>query len=299
MPRSFVTLDVFTDTPFTGNPLAVVLRGEGLSGSDMQTIAREFNLSETTFVLPPEDPKNTAKVRIFTPNSELPFAGHPTIGTAVALALQEKEGSDDFQMEIRLEENAGLVPVKITAKPGFAPHGVFSAPVMPSQLGDAPDTGLISAALGLDDAEIGFANHVPGLFSAGVAFLFIPVKDLDSLARAHVVQPAWDHMMRGLNILSAYIYSAGGEADFQSRLFAPGEGISEDPATGAAAATFPGQIMACEALGDGRYSWKIAQGVEMGRPSRIVIEASISKGEYTSVQVGGQATIIQRGEISI
>jgi len=301
MSRRFVTLDVFTQTPLTGNPLAVVVDCDHLTDQRMQAIGREFNLSETTFVFPPADPKNTAEVRIFTPECELPFAGHPTIGTAIILAMREHEGEEEFTTEVRLEEKVGLVPVTVTVKPGEAPHGVFSSPVMPRAAGDPPSDELIADALGLVSSDIGFDAHLPGIFNAGLNFLFVPVHDLAALKRASVVMPGWHNMLEGLNVHSAYIYTKGGDSgvDFQSRLFAPDEGILEDPATGSAAATFPGQILVNELLGDGDYHWKIAQGIEIGRPSRIDVEARIRDGIFEYIRVGGHARIVQRGTIHV
>ncbi|MGI9462321.1 MAG: PhzF family phenazine biosynthesis protein, partial [Aestuariivirgaceae bacterium] len=232
MALPFHTLDVFTNKRFAGNPLAVVLDAGGLNDRHMQSAAREFNLSETVFVLPPDDPVNTAKVRIFMPTGELPFAGHPTIGTAVLLAsLSSTELS-----EIRLEERVGLVPVSIAVVNGHW-HGTLTGAVMPSPVGIAVDDNAMAAAIGLRPEEIGFEGHRPGMFDAGVPYLFIPVRDLQALGNTRVVEPHWSRMTAACGTDGAYIYTAGnGDVNWRARLYAPEAGIPEDPATGSAVA---------------------------------------------------------------
>ncbi len=293
MPRRFLTLDVFTDTKFAGNPLAVVLDGGGLSDVEMQTIAREFNLSETTFVLPPEDPENTARVRIFTPASELPFAGHPTIGTAIALAVERSLGPD-----LRLEENVGVVPVKVTLTAGGG-GAVFKSPLLSEPAGKAPATERIAEALGIDAAEIGFDGHTPGIFSAGFPVLFVPVRDLQVLGSAYPNMAVWQSMLDGCGGRLAYLYTAGNDGyDLRARCFAPSDGVMEDPATGSAVATLPGQLLANEAYGDGARGLAIGQGIEMGRESRIDLGFTTTGAALSEVRIGGSAVFVQRGELS-
>ncbi len=183
----FHTLDVFTNTPFAGNPLAVVLDAGALSTAQMQTIAREFNLSETIFVLPPRDPAHTARVRIFFPTAEIPFAGHPTIGCAILLA-ETAHPTGDFATTITLEEEAGLVPVAVSRQ-GTRITAELTAPVVPYPVGETPDTALLAAAIGLTVDEIG--PHRPGTFEGGPRFLYIPLRSLDALARARPCEPHW------------------------------------------------------------------------------------------------------------
>jgi trans-2,3-dihydro-3-hydroxyanthranilate isomerase len=299
MKLRFHTLDVFTRETFSGNGLAVVLDADGLNDQQMQNIAREFNLSETIFVQEPDDKAHSAKVRIFMPGGELPFAGHPTIGCAVLLAsLKHKEGCS-FETDIILEEKAGVVPVRVS-RIGGVPRASFIAPRLPERVGKAPADATIAQALGIAEGQVGFARHRPQVFAAVNRFMFVPVKDLEALARARVQEPHWSEMMREAGTFSAYIYTAGGvlsDTSFRARLYAPSEGIPEDPATGSAAATFPGQIHFHESLADGRHRWQIEQGYEMGRPSQIGVEAEIADGLIQQVRVAGQAVRISEGTI--
>lgn len=292
MPRQFATLDVFTDEKFCGNPLAVVHDGSGLSDAQMQQIAREFNLSETTFVLPAKDSANTANVRIFTPAAELPFAGHPTIGTAIALATEQ--GGD---ASLVLEEKVGLVPVEVELSSAGG-RAEFSSPLLSEAAGEAPDNDHISRALGLILDEIGFDEQVPGVYSAGFPILFVPVRDADALDRAYPNMADWAALMAGSGARGAYVYTRGNTADeVKSRYFAPGDGIMEDPATGGAAATLPGQLIAGENYSDGTHKVAVLQGVKMGRPSHIDLSFDIDGGALKSVRIGGSAVFIQRGEL--
>jgi trans-2,3-dihydro-3-hydroxyanthranilate isomerase len=296
MKLHYHILDVFTDTAFTGNGLAVVLAADALSDEQMQSIAREFNLSETIFVHEPEDAAHTAKVRIFMPRGELPFAGHPTIGCAVLLASLKYKGGCSFETDILLEERAGLVPVRVR-RIGGVPKGILTAPKLPKKSRDAPSPKSIAMGIGLEEKEIGFGSHTPGVIDAGSPILFVPVEGLSALANARVIEPHWSEMLRQASTFAAYIYAPAGEGgnSFRARLYAPAEGIAEDPATGMAAAALPGQIHHCENLADGEYRWQIAQGVEMGRPSSLTSEAEIKNGRIEVVRVGGQAVSIAQG----
>lgn len=302
MRYPFDTLDVFTTERFGGNPLAVVRQAEGIDEGLLQTIAREFNLSETTFVVPPSDPANTAAVRIFTPGAELPFAGHPTIGTAIVLAEELEGDADTSQRTIRFEERIGLVEVRVRKQAGEAAFAELSAAVIPERNRDAPGVREIAAALSLSEADIAEARHVPGDHIAGNAFLFVPVRDLDAVARAHVDRAAWTALASGKGWVGAFVYAPGGEspdASFRARMFGPDVGIEEDPATGSAAAIFPGQIHDCENLSDGTHEWLVEQGYDMGRPSRIFVEADVAGGALQSIRVGGHAVRVSCGQISI
>lgn len=302
MKYRFCTLDVFTDTQFGGNPLAVLPDAKGLDGDRMQRIAREFNLSETTFVLPPENPANTAKVRIFTPGAELPFAGHPTVGTAIVLAEMAEDGAKAFEREVRLEEKVGLLVVDVSKQAYVPAFAMFTNAVLPSVNRDAPANQTIARALSIDEDVIGIAGHRPGDHVAGNAFLFVPVKDMDALAQAEIDSVAWKELSAGQGWVGVFVYTLGGESPdthYRARMFGPDFGVPEDPATGSAAATFPGQILACEDLADGTHKWLVEQGYEMGRPSRIQIEADVAMGTLTAVRVGGQAVHMSEGEIDI
>ena len=297
MPRRFVTLDVFTEHRFAGNPLAVVLEAEGLDGEAMQRITREFNLSETVFVLPPEDARHRARLRIFTPARELPFAGHPTVGTAVLLGLRDGTRAD--AQAYGLEEGIGTIACVVETAGEDRGTARFRLPRLPEVLEDGPDPVSAAWALGLDPAEIGFDRHVPSRHSAGVPFDFVPVNSLAGVGRAKPAGEAFVQAFGG-NHPACLVYSretteAGHH--FHARVFAPGMGIAEDPATGAAAAAFAGALMQCEPMGEGEHAFVIEQGYEMGRPSLIALQLVIREGALASAEIGGSAVLVSEGEI--
>ena len=302
MPRRFHTLDVFTDRKTAGNPLAVVHDCDGLDGAAMQAIAREFNLSETVFVLPPEDPINTARIRIFTPGSELPFAGHPTVGTGVLLALlRAPEHVKGSGVVIALEEGIGLVKVEVSQRPGRAARGVFALPRLPF-LPDAPprDPALAARALGLSPDDIGFEGHAVGNASAGVPYTMVPLRSLDAMARAKsMATPDFDAAFGGTAHPCCYLYTRVGERRWRTRMFGPTLGVAEDPATGSAAAAFAGTLMAFETVSNGEIQHVLEQGVEMGRPSEIVLTLDVADGALASATIGGGAVIVSQGEIDL
>lgn len=296
--RRFSTLDVFTATPLAGNPLAVVLDADGLDGARMQAIAREFNLSETVFVLPPRDVAHAAKVRIFTPGRELPFAGHPTIGTACLIAhLRSPERLADG-VAIVLEEEVGDVACRVR-RDRDALAATFDLPRLPARLGDPPPSAAdLAAALGLDEREIGFDGHEPSLFSAGSPFLFVPIRSLGAIARA---RPS-DALFAGKDGPSAFLYTREvvepGSA-FHARMFGGAWGVPEDPATGSAAAAFAGVALAFDRPPDGERALTLEQGFEMGRPSRITLRLTVDRGTLRNASVGGSAVIVSTGELAL
>lgn len=297
MTRRFVTLDVFTTTPHAGNPLAVVLDSDGLDTAAMQAIAREFNLSETVFVSAAADPAHRAALRIFTPSRELPFAGHPTVGTAVLLALRDAAEGRGPEL-IVLEEQVGLVPCAVSVTGPRVGHAVFTLPRLPVQLEPAAALPLLAGALGLDRREIGFDRHVPSVVSAGVGFTFVPVSSLEALAGVRLDTTLWAQAIRPADQPNAFVYCrrthhAG--HDFHARMFAPAMGVREDPATGAAVAAFAGVIMRFEQPGDGEHRFTIEQGYEMGRPSQITLELAVADGALVSARIGGSAVMISEG----
>jgi trans-2,3-dihydro-3-hydroxyanthranilate isomerase len=301
MKYTFHTCDVFTNVRFGGNPLAVVLGADDLSAEQMQIVAKEFNLSETVFVLAPKDRANTARVRIFTPKNELPFAGHPTVGTACLLArLSQSEG--DFNIDIKLEENAGLVPVKVKSFDGKI-SAQFVAPGLPEVVTRDIDRRLVASALSIDGDEIGFDSHQPqAVSSGGNNFLFVPVKDRKVLSRVVASFPQFNEAEKAYKTMSCVIYTTDGvneATDYSVRMLAPGEGIAEDPATGSAAATFPGQLVAFETFDDGLIKWTVEQGVDMGRPSQLYVEADVAASALTEIRVGGEVVFVAHGEMEI
>ncbi|HUR43595.1 MAG TPA: PhzF family phenazine biosynthesis protein [Aestuariivirga sp.] len=302
MKLKFHTLDVFTNRKFGGNPLAVVLGADALQTQQMQTIAREFNLSETIFVMKPDNPANTAKVRIFFPAGEMSFAGHPTVGCAVFLAEQKYKPGCSFETEIRLEELAGLVPVKVS-RAGEASRAMFTAPVVPFAVDlPLPSIDEVARALSLDPADIGFDRHKPGLHQGGPRCLHVPVKTRAALERSRAIEPHWSAMIGRLGVDMSYLYTRGGDhpkTAFRARMYAPTAGIPEDPATGSATALFAAQLLSAEALADGKHSWEIEQGYEMGRPSDLHLEVDVKGGKLTASRVAGQAVQVMEGVLEI
>lgn len=299
MRLPFHTLDVFTQTQFGGNPLAVVLGADALEPARMQQVAREFNLSETVFVLSPRNPGHTARVRIFTPQGELPFAGHPTVGTAILLAQQRLGPSGGTGSSIIvLEEEIGIVRIGVRLAPEAPAFAEFDAPRLPEDLGAAPAYEDIASAVGLIPSEVGFENHRPSRFSAGVPFPMIPVRSLEAIRRARPVAGSWERAFPVDG--AAYFYCRETErapAAFHARMFAPGHGIAEDPATGAAAAAFAGVVARFDAPPAGEHRYLIEQGFEMGRPSHIHLSLGIEGGRLGSVRIGGHGVRVTDGEI--
>ncbi len=289
---AYETFDVFTDRKFAGNPLAVVMDARGLSTADMQTITREFNYAETTFVLPPEDAQNTARVRIFTLGYEMPFAGHPTVGTAVAIARAHR-----LDGPLRLELNAGVFDVAVD-RSGDVATAEFLNPNLPKETGGAPDAALIEAALSLPAGVVDRGAHRVRRIGAGVSYFYARAP-LDAVRRAKLNSMAFEAIDFTATI-GVLLYAEGGEAadaTYHVRMFAPDAGIPEDPATGSAAAALPGQIALSQKLGDGAHRWVIEQGFEMGRPSRIHARLESKNGAIAAVRVGGGAVPVMKGQL--
>jgi trans-2,3-dihydro-3-hydroxyanthranilate isomerase len=299
MRLAFHVLDVFTSTRFQGNALAVVLDADGLDTKRMQMIAREFNLSETVFVLKPERPAHTARLRIFTPGAEMPFAGHPTVGTGALLAeLRSSDAHRSGEALVVLEEQIGLVRVGVRLRAGEAPFAEFDAPKLPQEVGTLPSDDTIAAAFGLRSAEIGFENHHPSRYSAGNAFAFVPVASLEAIAKAQVIPQHWGPMEGQ----GAFLYcrqTVHTTSSFHARMFAPQLGVAEDPATGSAAAAFAGVVHRFDALTDGLHKRLIEQGYEMGRPSLIELALGVEGGRLASARIGGHAVRVSEGTIEI
>ena len=288
----FETLDVFTGRKFAGNQLAVLLDARGLSTEDMLTITREFNYSETTFVLPPADPKNTARVRIFSIGYEMPFAGHPTVGTAIAIARARKSSG-----ELRLELNTGVFPVRVDLDRAV-PYAEFLNPNLPKETGAAPDAALIEEALSLPEGSIDRAAHRPRKVGAGANFYFAKAP-LAAVRQAKFNSAAFEAISFN-DTIGVLLYAEGGEAadaTYHVRMFAPGAGIPEDPATGGAAAALPGKIALSQQLSEGKHHWVIEQGFEMGRPSRIHASVEAAGGAVKSVRIGGEAVPVMKGQL--
>lgn len=301
MQLSFYTLDVFTTERFGGNPLCVVMDAKGLSSVLMQRIAREFNLSETVFVLPAENPAHSAKVRIFTPAAEIPFAGHPTVGTAVLLAeLTRFSDSGDQDALIVLEQPIGVVRVGVKRRGAQATFAEFDGPKLPEPLSGLPGADAIASALGLLPSEIGFENHKPSRYSAGLPYSFVPVRDLSVIARAAPNLVYWDRVFNERG--AAYVYcreTVHMSSAFHARMFDPGHGIPEDPATGSAAAAFAAVVHRFDQLTSGTRRVIIEQGFEMARPSLIALEMSVAQGALKAVRIGGHAVRVAEGQLAV
>ena len=290
--RRFHTLDVFTDRPLGGNPLAVVLDAEGLDGQRMQAIAREFNLSETVFVLAARDPVNSARIRIFTPSRELPFAGHPTVGTAALLAeLHAPEIVARQDLALVLEEEVGLVHCTAWRVKG-RPYASFVLPRLPEESGTPLADADLAAALSLAPGEIGFDGHRPALLTAGVPFTTVPLASPEAVDRARPDPARWPVDLR------TYLY-ARSAAGFHARMFAAGPGLYEDPATGSAAAAFAGVVMRFDTPPDGDHLIEIQQGVAMGRPSIIHLRLAVEGGALASASIGGGAVMVASGTLDL
>ena len=288
MRRRFATLDVFTDRRFAGNPLAVVLDAEELDAAAMQAIAREFNHPETVFVFAPADPAHRARVRIFTPARELPFAGHPTVGTAVLL------GARDGGRDLVLEEGIGAVRCTLESMRGGGGRARFTIPQLPTEAGATADVAAIAAALSLVPEDIGEGR--PARWSAGLPLTFVPIASLSAMARCRPDLARFDAAFGASG--AAYVFcnetpEAGHH--FHARMLAPGMGVPEDPATGSAAAAFAGVL--ARRLSDGTHTVTIEQGYEMGRPSLIHLTAEVAAGRLVSASIGGDAVIVTEGTI--
>jgi trans-2,3-dihydro-3-hydroxyanthranilate isomerase len=301
MRLQFETVDVFTSDQFSGNPLAVVLNAQGLSTEQMQAIAAEFNLAETTFVLPPKDAANTAEVRIFTPRFEMPFAGHPNVGTAFVLARAGSSyGKTIAGDQLMFEEKAGLVPIDILMDGPAVIGARLAAPNFLSVGADVP-AELVASACGLSIDDIKTGNHRPCIASCGAAFILAEVKTRGALASANARADIFHGEVTKYPVTSIMIYTQVEEdgIDIRARMFAPHHGIPEDPATGSANAALIGLLAKLQPEADLSLSKTIAQGVEMGRPSLLHAEARKQNGGVTDTFIGGRCVPVMSGVIEL
>ncbi|TQV80479.1 PhzF family phenazine biosynthesis protein [Denitrobaculum tricleocarpae] len=301
----YVVVDVFTEKQFGGNQLAVITDARGLETSQMQQIAAEFNFAETTFVLPPEDPANAAQVRIFTRAQEVPFAGHPNVGTAYVLARQADVFGARPGQAMRFEEKAGLVDVALIE----GKEGVRGAEITAPQelaVGNPIDPAAIAACIGLEPSEILLENHVPVSVSVGLPFYAAEVS-LASLAKTRAHFDAFSTAARSYGFVdlsgrfSAFVYARLGQgiARLQARMFAPLSGNFEDPATGSASAALGAYLATLDPQADGVIEIDIAQGVEMGRPSKIGLRVIKEGGRAVEVKISGHCVQIMQGLLRI
>ena len=297
MTYQFFICDVFTKHAFQGNQLAVIPEASGLNDEQMQQVAREFNFSETTFVFPPEQGQ-TKRVRIFTPTSEVLFAGHPNLGTAFTLYRNRYLGDVQPPLEVVFEEKAGLVPVTITNPDDGHPFFELRAPTSLS-LGAEISLESVSQALNLPSSAIRSDRHRPQLASVGLPFLMVELKDREALEK---VRPNLDTFQvlqaQGVAMTHLYVRSED-EFDLRTRMFAPLDGVTEDPATGSANCALAGLLAHLEEGVDRDYDWRIAQGAEMGRPSELRARASKQNGVVTTTWIGGNCVQVAEGTLQI
>ena len=299
---SFFTTDVFTKDQFGGNQLAVFPNAPDLSPKLMQDIAREFNFSETTFVSAPSDPKHTRRVRIFTPGGELAFAGHPTIGTAMVLASIGEIELTGNATQITLEEGVGPVPVTIRSTNGTPTFAQLSVAKLPEVGPPPPPARDLARAVGLDPSDIRTDGFVPEGGSCGTAFLFVPLRDRKALGRARVQGDEFEKVLGSYWTSKVFLFCDDPElpgSDYRARMFAPGVGVAEDPATGSACAALAGYLGTRDKRTDGTLRWIVEQGFEMGRPSILEVEADKRDGVITAARVGGSSVMVSRGEFFI
>lgn len=299
----FITADVFTSHPLEGNPLAVFPDARGMSDELMQRIARELNLSETAFVLPPDDAANTRCLRIFTPKTELDFAGHPTVGTAYVLAALGEIPLTGEETRIVFEENVGPVPVLIRSEGGRPVFTQLSVAKLPEQGPEPPDVADLAEMLSLGPADIltGGEDH-PQAFSCGNAFLYIPLRNRDAVRRARLRIDLWEDLLSEGWASKVYLIARDPElpgSHLRARMFSPAIGIGEDPATGAAVSALGGYMGTRVPDRDGTFQWVVEQGFEMKRPSLLHLEVDKKDGEIVAVRVGGSSVLVSEGTMEI
>jgi trans-2,3-dihydro-3-hydroxyanthranilate isomerase len=300
MELEFVTVDVFTDRQFGGNPLAVLLNAGSLSTAQMQSIAGEFNLSETTFVLPPNNPAHTAEVRIFTPKAELPFAGHPNVGTAFALAGRGGAYGHAVGDPFLFEEKAGLVALELLRDGASVVGARLTAPQLLSR-GDDVAADIVAAACSIAAADIETARHSPCVAGCGTPLIFAEIKTRGALQTAHPRPEIFAQHFPVDRVTGIHLYLRDGAEgiDIRARMFAPLHGVSEDPATGAANVALVGLLASLRSEPELSLQLRIAQGVEMGRSSLLEASAEKRGGEVTETRIGGRCVKMMVGTINI
>jgi len=320
VPLHYYTADVFTDRPFGGNQLAVFPNATDIPEELLLPITREFNFAEVTFVYPAADARHTRRVRIFTPGGEIPFAGHPTVGTAFVLFASGELRASCDELTVVLEEGVGPVPVRVGFAEGGGPAPVFaqlSVAKLPEFDTPAADEATLANVLSLDPADLVGGEYAPRTVSCGIPFLIVPVRTHDALRRARIRLDAWERALKGTSSSEIMVCvvdagradgsaaaagtSSGGarSPDVRARVFVPGFNIPEDPATGSAAACLGGYLARLAPSADGTLCWAIQQGVEMGRPSLLEVEVDQAGSRITAVRVGGASVLMGEGVLTI
>lgn len=300
MELTFHTLDVFTDRTFGGNPLGVFPDATHLPDDLMQSIAREMNLSETVFLGPPEG-TGDARVRIFTPGREVPFAGHPTVGSAIFVASLLDDAPAEGTRTLVLEENVGPVPVEVFFEEGDPVSARFTTAVLPEHRPSPLAGADLAAVVGLDEDDL-HPGLTPEMVSCGLPFYVVPVASLDAVRRAVLDVGRWQRLVAPLWAEHVYLIcmeAEGRGVDVHVRMFAPAVGVPEDPATGSAAAALGGYLSKVDGSEAGALRWTVEQGLEMGRPSLLQVEADRSGGTTTAVRVGGSAVFVSQGIMAV
>jgi trans-2,3-dihydro-3-hydroxyanthranilate isomerase len=301
----YFTADVFTSDRFGGNQLAVLPDARGLDTATMHAIAREFNYSETTFVLPPDEPSHARRVRIFAPGGEIPFAGHPTVGTAhVLFACGELAPPDDANGEARilLGENVGPVPVTVRFRDREPVFAELSVARLPERLPDPPSRAVLAEVLSLAPEDLLDGDWAPEALSCGLPFVYVPLRDRDAVRRTRLRLEAWERAFAGAAADMIMVFSRDPErpgSDVRARMFAPGANVAEDPATGSACAALAGYLAPRTPGRDGTLRWTVEQGFEMGRPSILYVEADTRDGTVTAVRVGGETVMVCEGTLRL
>lgn len=316
MPLHYYTADVFTDRRFGGNQLAVFPDASDIPEELLLPITREFNFSEVTFVYPAADERHARRVRIFTPGGEIPFAGHPTVGTAFVLFASGELRASCDEVTVVLEERVGPVPVRVCfgeaggRTPVFAQLSVAKLP----EFGTPPiDAATLAEVLSLGPADLVGDEYAPRTVSCGIPFLIVPVRTRDAVRRVRVRLDAWERTLKGTSASEIMVCAidAGREdgaarpvgegrpPDVRARVFVPGLNVPEDPATGAACASLGGYLAQLAPRADGTLCWVVEQGVEMGRPSTLEVEVDKAGGAITAVRVGGGSVLMSEGLLKI
>ena len=301
MQVRYVTVDVFTDRIFGGNPLAVVLDAEGLTASQMQSIATEFNYSETTFVLPPRDASHSAHVRIFTSRTEVPFAGHPNVGTAVVLARElEADNGTSLVDRFIFEEAAGLVAIRLVRDGGGLVVGAELTAPEPISIGPSVSVADAAACLSLSPTDIGIATHPPQVASVGLRFLVVELNSREALRLAKPDTAVHERVLPPVGTDAVFAYVRGtGIGELHARMFAPIDATVEDPATGSATAATIAMLTMLRPERDVEMTWRVEQGVDMGRPSLLLGRTEKRAGLVTGVHVAGHAVQVMRGVLNV